>query len=445
MAVVLSGCSGDDATVVEVEPVSSGEVTQTISAPASIEAAARQDVAASVSGVVIDVLVTDGETVRKGQQVLRLTSTQVDLAREQAAAAEAAAAGAGAVSVDGNGDDTVAATNAAVQRLDASTQPRLERARERARRIDDREQRQAALSAVDAVEASYESTRAALQQAGAVVAQQQDATADSLSDALQQAVLSVTAPQRAQADAVAAAARRQADGLIVKSPFRGVVQFGEAAASDGAPLPAGVPPELAGLAGSIGGIGGGEGGGTLRVGAPVVSGQTLFTIFDLSDVYAVADVDEVDAPQAKVGQRATVLIDAFPDVPVEAVVERIAVAAEPTSAGGVGYPMHLRLIGPADPDQRLSLRKLRVGMTSSADIVTLTRDGDLVVPSRALLRRDDGDIVYVVRDGRAVSVPLEVRALGEDRAAVDGDLEEGDEVIVSGYEDLEDGDEVAVE
>jgi multidrug efflux pump subunit AcrA (membrane-fusion protein) len=437
-----SSCSGDRRTTVEVEPVTGGEVTQTVSAPAAVEAAAKQDVAAAVNGVVIAVNADDGGRVKRGQTVLRLASTQVDLAREQAAAAQAAAAGVGRVNIDGSGDATLAAAQRAVADLDRSTRPRLRQARRRAERIDDRQQRRAAVAAVDAVEASYQSTRAALLSAGRSLAATQDATADSLSRALAQAVESATSAQRLQAQAAAAAAAQQADNLVVKAPFRGVVQFGEAAASDGAPIPVDLPPELAGLAGSIGGLGGGEGGGTLRVGAPVVAGQTLFSVFDLSDIYVTADIDEVDAPQVRIGQRATVLVDAFADTPLEGVVERMAVAATPTTAGGVGYPVRIRLLGPADPADESPLGSLRVGMTSSAEVITRTEQSELVVPSRALLRRDGDDVVFVVRNGRAVQVAVDIAALGEDRAAVAGDLARGDEVVVRGYEDLEDGDEV---
>lgn len=443
-ALALSGCIGEDAPKVAVERVTGGEVTQTISAPANVEAAARQDVAAAVSGVVLQVRARDGEKVRKGQVVMRLASSQVDLAREQARAAEAAAAGAGGVAVDGNGEAALAQTRRAVRRLDESTRPRLRQARHRARRIDDRQQRRAAMSAIDVVEASYESTRSSMLQAGTAFAAQQEAIADSLSRALQQAVASATSAQRLQAQGAARLADQQADNLVVRAPFSGVVQFGAAAASDGAPLPADVPAELSGLAGSLGGLASGEGGGTLRRGAPVVAGQTLFSVYDLSDVYVTAEVDEVDAPQAKLGQRATVLVDAFADTPLDGTVERIAVAAEPTSAGGVGYPVRIKILGPVSEEARSPLRALRVGMTASAEIETRTRSSDLVVPSRALLRRDT-DVVYVVRDDRIEVVEVDILALGEEQAAVRGDLTADDVVVVNGYENLGEGDAVSID
>ena len=443
LALLLAGCFGEDLPVVEVERVGAGEVTQTVSAPATIEPAADQQVAAGVSGVVVDLAVNDGDKVRKGQTVLRLSSEQVDLAREQARAAETAAAGAGGVAVSGAGDQTLANVAEAVAALDRRTEPRVAEARRRARRIDDDDQRAAALSAVDAVEASYEATRAALLTSGQALAAQQDATAEALSSALNQAASSATAAQRLQAQAAAAAADEQASQLVVKAPFAGRVQLGDAAVAGATPLPAQLPGDLSGAAGALGGLtGGGQDGGTLRIGAPVSLGQTLFSVYDLSERYAAAEVDEVDAPQVRSGQRATVLVDAFPDATFDGIVEQVQVAADRTETGGVGYPVRIRIIGPSQRDG--STRRLKVGMTASAEIITKTQESDLVVASRALLRREGGDVVYVVRDGVVDVVDVRVRALGEEQAAVRGDLAVDDQVIVTGYEDLSAGDEVTV-
>jgi multidrug efflux pump subunit AcrA (membrane-fusion protein) len=76
----------------------------------------------------------------------------------------------------------------------------------------------------------------------------------------------------------------------------------------------------------------------------------------------------------------------------------------------------------------------------------MTVRSDLTVPSRAIVRRGGGQAVFVVRDGTAVIVPIEVEALGEERAAVRSEQLRGDDqVIVTGYEDLDDGDAVTVE
>ncbi|HWB70839.1 MAG TPA: efflux RND transporter periplasmic adaptor subunit, partial [Egibacteraceae bacterium] len=235
----------------------------------------------------------------------------------------------------------------------------------------------------------------------------------------------------------------QAEHLVVSAPLAGTVELGDA----GGGLPAlpdaaaAAPADLSALAGQAGGLGQREGNGTLRVGAPVAAGQTLFTVYDLSSLYVTADVDEVDAPQVRAGQRATVLVDAFPDVEFEGVVESVQVSAATTQAGGVGYPTRIRVLGAAG-EAAPDVSALRLGMTASAEIATKTVASDTVVPSRALLRRDGGTVVYALRDGAVAAVAVSVQALGEDDAAVTGVLGDGEQVVVSGYEDLTDGDRV---
>ncbi|MGH8900162.1 MAG: efflux RND transporter periplasmic adaptor subunit [Egibacteraceae bacterium] len=431
LIVLASACVGDQRQMVSTERVRSGEVTQTVSAPARVHAAARQAVAAGILGVVAAIEADDGGRVEAGQTVVRLSSRQVEAAQREAEAARDAVAGGGHVAIDSGSERTLQATSAAVAALDASTQPALAEARAKAQGIDSKRDREAALAAVDAAEYAYQQTRAALLRTGQAAAGQQEALAASLSRALRQATAGVTAPARAQAAAAAAAAEAQAAQLILTAPFAGTVQLGQtggAAASRES-----VPPGLADLAPPLPRSGGDDGGGPLRVGVTVSPGQTLFTVYDLSAIYVAAEVDEVDVTQVLLGQRAKVLVDAVPEGSFAGIVEHIAIEATTTEAGGTGYPVRIRIVGPTD------LGALRVGMTGSVEIATKTRASDLVISSRALLRRGDDTIVFVVRDGVARQVTVAVLALGEDEAAVSGPIAGGDEVVVAGYEGLKDG------
>jgi multidrug efflux pump subunit AcrA (membrane-fusion protein) len=86
--------------------------------------------------------------------------------------------------------------------------------------------------------------------------------------------------------------------------------------------------------------------------------------------------------------------------------------------------------------------RLRVGLTASSEIVVREVDAETAVPTSALLRRGTDDLVRVVRDGVVHDTPVEVLALGDQLAAVSGDLEEGDRVVTIGVEELADGDEL---
>jgi multidrug efflux pump subunit AcrA (membrane-fusion protein) len=449
-----AACVGDDRPVVTVEEVRPGEVAQSVTAPARVEPAGRENVAAGVAGTVEGIDAPDGSMVAAGQVVVRLSSPQVDAAQEQAAAAEEAAAdaaqGGGGVALPvgagfgANPLQGVAQQLAAA--LDASTRPALDAARAKAEKIPKEKERQAALEVVAAAEHAYEQSRAALLSSGQAAAGQQAALASSMNAQLEQLAASAAAPARAQAEVAAANADAQTELLTVEAPFAGTLVLAPGGGGGAAALPGDLGgTDLGGLAGGLPSPSAPSGGGPLRVGTQVVPGQVLFTVFDLSALYANAEVDEVDIPQVTVGQRATVLVDAVADSEFQGIVERIALEATPTEAGGTGYAVRVRLIGPAEGSSDPFPGPLRIGMTGSVEITTLTETSDTVVPSRALLRRGDATVVFVVRDGVASEVPVEVRALGEDTAAVAGDLREGDDVVVAGYEDLADGDPVAVQ
>src|SRR5690606_1520309 len=112
--------------------------------------------------------------------------------------------------------------------------------------------------------------------------------------------------------------------------------------------------------------------------------------------------------------------DAFPDVEIDGRVDHVAIEPEAGPAGGVAYPVSVRLA--AVPDDV----RLRVGLSGSVEIVTTVVEDATVVPSSALRRRGESDVVVVVRDDTFVEVDVVVDAIGDDTAAVTGDLDPGD-------------------
>lgn len=92
--------------------------------------------------------------------------------------------------------------------------------------------------------------------------------------------------------------------------------------------------------------------------------------------------------------------------------------------------------------------QLLPGMLVRLEIITERHPDALVIPKRALRREGDTTTVFVVRENRAVRVAV-AEVLSDDesvevRVVGDGRLEPGDSVIVVGNRDLEDGVEVTV-
>lgn len=419
---LLVGCAGGSGDAAEVAEVTGEEVVQTVAAPASLAPAERVEVTAPAPGEVAAVLVDDGARVEAGAEVVRLTSGDLEAAIRQA---EAGIAAADALADVPPALDLSPLLRTLREQINDAVPPLLDALEAQAEGLDDEDARAAAMLRLNDARAAHADTLRDLRRAEAEAAE-----AARRSTAGQRAAAGA---QRRQAEAALDAAQDRTENLTLTAPIAGIVEFPNAATTAAEGDTAGLPQNLSGL------LGGGDG-ARIVAGAVVAPGQVLFTVYDLSSFRVEATVDEVDAVDVRDGQDATVFVDAYPDREFPATVTRMGIAPRRGAAGGVVYPVTVVFQPP--PDDVV----FRVGMTASVEITVARVRSETVVPARALVRRDGSDAVLAVRDegdGRVVRVvPVQVVATGGDRAAVDpdGELEAGDEVVVSAVEDLRDGD-----
>lgn len=150
------------------------------------------------------------------------------------------------------------------------------------------------------------------------------------------------------------------------------------------------------------------------------------------------EVDEIDVVLVEVGQQVDVELDALRGQPLTGSVVALAATPERSATGATIYRARVRLDAPAGTD----LPPLRGGLTGTGDVEVQRLDAPLTVPSTALRRSGGSEVVYVVRGGVAVEVPVRVLAFGDARAAIDGDVRAGERVVTIGVERIEDGDPV---
>jgi HlyD family secretion protein len=439
VGLVLSGCdSGGDGRFA-AEPARTAEVVERVSAPGAVQAAGQAELKAPAAARVERLVVKDGQEVRSGQLVAELSSEQVDDQVRQAQAAVDAASSLGgvaptlptgaALSAFQQVQSQVTATSSAViaaMRSALPLVPRAQRARLEAR-IDRAQVRVAKLG------------RQADQ-----AAEDAGAAANAQADSLRRSIQVATAAQRGQAELALELAQDQQDRLTLRSPLAGTVQLGRSGSGGTSlpqvqGLPAGAEEALQGLAG--GGTQAAATGPPLRVGSEVAAGQTVATVFDVSDLLVAAEVDETDIALVKPGQTAQVELDAFPQATFGAKVRRVAVA--PTSgqsaAGGVTYQVDLTLGGAEAGSGGEAEPIPRVGMTATAAIEVRRATDQLSVPGSALVGRSGGQAVFVIENGKVRLRPVQVAADGEDRVAVASGLREGERVVSRGAERLRDG------
>jgi HlyD family secretion protein len=435
-AVVLAGCRGEEGPEVATVEVGSGEVVQTVAAVAELEPAGRVEVIAPIGGEIARLLVEDGQEVAAGDPIAELSSESVEL---QIAQAEAAAGAADALvgAAGAAGVDLSPLLGAFRGQLEATLPPLLDALAQQAAAIEDDDLRDAALQRVRDARESYRSSRQDLVEAERSAASQaEQATA---------AQRAAAAAQRRQAELALEAARGRGDDLVIVAPAAGIVELGSADAGA-----AGAVPDLGGLADQLGGggagvpdVGGLLGGdvagsrsGPVAEGVAVSTGQAIATIYDLSSFTAQVAVDEIDIVEVERDQAVSVLVDAYPDAELRGTVAHVAIAPTSTSTGGATFAVSVRLT--EVPDEVV----LRVGLTASAEIEVRRIEAETTVPTSALLRRGGQEVVFVVEDGVAREVPVTVLAIGDDAAAIEGEVATGDRVVTTGIETLEDGQEL---
>jgi HlyD family secretion protein len=179
-----------------------------------------------------------------------------------------------------------------------------------------------------------------------------------------------------------------------------------------------------------------------------VPGSSLMTIADTSSILTEVNVDEADIAAVRVGQMAEIYAIAFPDDPVQGVIESIAVSAKVAEGEqGRSFAIKIRITDTRGID-------LRPGMSCRAEIFTDEKDGVLAAPIQAIIidedLENDETSYYVFRQEGDVArrVEVDVGISDDTYQEIKGGVEPGDEIIIGPdrvLQNLEDGDRITIE
>lgn len=384
---------------------------------------------ASAPSRIMEILVVEGQRVRKGQLLARLESVQPEAevaaqrAQVSSSMADSAASEAGLKSADQN----IRTLEATLERNKAD----LERARlnfDRAKKLMDA----GLLSKQDFDQRSAEfvSFQAAIREAEARIAQakaQREQFASQLSATQRRIAVSEANLRRANDTLSRTQATSPIDGMVTNLP--------------------------------------------VRVGETVVPGiqnspsSLLMTIADMSLITAEVKVDETDIVNVKLNQMADITIDAIPgktykghviEIGNTAILRSTGLAASQSaisSQEAKDFKVVVALDNPPD--------EVRPGLSCTAKIVTATRQQAVTIPIQALTVRQKGDLdkpvkegetpvqetdpvkakaakeeiqgVFIVRGEQAKFQKVETGITGTTDIEVLSGLKDGDEIITGSY------------
>lgn len=384
---------------------------------------------ANVPSRIIDILVAEGQQVKRGQMLARLESVQPEA---EVAAQKATVSTAEAESAASEASLKVADEN--IRTLEAS----LERARSEAQRSQINFDRIAKLFEEKLVSRQeYDQRRIELQTSQAGVREAETRLPQARAQR-QQVAASLSAAQRRVA--VANANLNRAQDVLRRtyavSPIDGMVTN----------LP-------------------------VRVGETVVPGiqnspaSLIMTIADMSFITAEVKVDETDIVNVQLGQPADVAIDAIPDKSFKGEVIEIGNTAILRSTGlaasqsaissqeAKDFKVVVRLLNPP--------AEIRPGLSCTAKVITATRQRAVTIPIQALTVRQKSDLeaqpadgakkadgkapseekkrkeeiqgVFLVQGERVLFRHVETGITGATDIEVTSGLNEGDEIVTGTY------------
>ncbi len=172
---------------------------------------------------------------------------------------------------------------------------------------------------------------------------------------------------------------------------------------------------------------------SVKEGDYVKANTLVATVLDPSSYMIGVEVDELDVPKIRVGQPATVALDAYPEQRLSAIVSRIVPQTDRVTKTSKIY---LKLDKPAD--------NIQAGMTATANIIYNTRPNTLLVRKSSIFEENHQSYVWKIEKGRLKKQPVRQGASDMSFVEVVAGLKNGDKVALVADATLHEGMDVTI-
>ncbi len=152
------------------------------------------------------------------------------------------------------------------------------------------------------------------------------------------------------------------------------------------------------------------------------SSSTAVSVVDVSNLQVKVTIAEVDMAKIKTGETAQMTLDALTGKTYTAQVTAVGPVGTVTS-GVVNYPVIVNIKN-ADAD-------VRPGMTANLAVEVDKRDNVLLVPTRAVRTTGNQKTVTVVYKGQNIQTPISTGLSSDTMIEVMNGLQEGDQVVLN--------------
>ena len=177
------------------------------------------------------------------------------------------------------------------------------------------------------------------------------------------------------------------------------------------------------------------------LGASLNSRAAIVTMADMSSLEVEADVSESNIEKIKINQESDIVLDAYPDKSYEGYVSKIIPTADRSKATvmvKVGFKHYDERVLPEMSAKVLFLSEKPVDEVK--DIKPA-----LIVPMTSVTKREGRDVVYLVKDEKAVEVPVTTGRKFNAYLEITSGISDGDKVIDKITDQIKNGIKVKVQ
>jgi membrane fusion protein (multidrug efflux system) len=171
----------------------------------------------------------------------------------------------------------------------------------------------------------------------------------------------------------------------------------------------------------------------IEMGEVVPPGSLITVIHEVSRLKAVAGIPEDDIAFFRVGGDASLEIDAYPGRDFRGKIHFLGPAA---TGQNRTFPVEIEIGNPEG--------ELRPGMIVRVSLTRRVYENAVVVPRDAVLERDTGDVIFVVKDDRVELRKVSTGPSEKGSILLLEGLSPGETLVVSGHRNLVDGQRVRV-
>lgn len=161
----------------------------------------------------------------------------------------------------------------------------------------------------------------------------------------------------------------------------------------------------------------------VRLGEGVLNNGVLAAIVSPESMYIEAFIDEADVAKVKTGQKVHISMDAYPGKVFTGEAYRISPVVLGTKQETRTFEVRVRL--------KENHAVIKPGMSADIEVIVDSIEKALIVPSQAVIEKDNKRLVYVITGSKARLAPVETGRFNWNFIEVKTGIKEGDLIIAN--------------